>query len=36
MGYGPDNYDKLNDVSEKYDATGVFQDLQPGYFKLKE
>jgi hypothetical protein len=36
MGYGPDNYDKLNDVSEKYDPRGVFQDLQPGYFKLKE
>jgi hypothetical protein len=36
LGYGPDSYDKLNDVSAKYDPSGVFQKLQPGYFKLKE
>ena len=34
LGYGPHSYDKLNDVREKYDPRGVFQKLQPGYFKL--
>lgn len=36
LGYGPHNYEKLVDVSKKYDPKGVFQKLQPGYFKLKE
>ncbi|KAF1828205.1 FAD-binding domain-containing protein [Decorospora gaudefroyi] len=32
--YGADNLAKLNAVSKKYDPAGVFQTLQPGYFKL--
>ncbi|RYO81037.1 hypothetical protein DL762_007340 [Monosporascus cannonballus] len=35
-GYGPESKAKLLAVSQKYDPTGVFQRLQPGYFKLKE
>ncbi|RYP31763.1 hypothetical protein DL767_005583 [Monosporascus sp. MG133] len=34
-GYGPESKAKLLAVSQKYDPTGVFQTLQPGYFKLK-
>ena len=33
-GYGADNVARLKKVSKKYDPTGVFQSLQPGYFKL--
>lgn len=36
MGYGMDNYNKLEAISNKYDPRGVFQKLQPGYFKLAE
>lgn len=32
--YGPENYAELELVSAKYDPTGVFKRLQPGYFKL--
>jgi FAD/FMN-containing dehydrogenase len=32
--YGVDSQRKLKSIAEKYDPTGVFQDLQPGYFKL--
>jgi len=33
-GYGPANQAKLKAISKKYDPTGVFEVLQPGYFKL--
>ncbi|KAH6865545.1 hypothetical protein BKA58DRAFT_320945 [Alternaria rosae] len=33
-GYGAANVARLNEVSQKYDPMGVFQNLQPGYFKL--
>ncbi|KAI4094939.1 MAG: hypothetical protein L6R37_007152 [Teloschistes peruensis] len=33
-GYGEENRKKLVRISEKYDPEGVFQKLQPGYFKL--
>ena len=33
-GYGADNVAGLKKVSKKYDPSGVFQNLQPGYFKL--
>jgi hypothetical protein len=33
-GYGEENLEKLKAVSKKYDPTGVFENLQPGYFKL--
>ena len=32
--YGSDNKAKLKSIAKKYDPTGVFQTLQPGYFKL--
>lgn len=32
--YGAKNLAKLKAVSKKYDPTGVWQKLQPGYFKL--
>jgi hypothetical protein len=32
--YGTENFNKLKDVSAKYDPFQVFQNLQPGYFKL--
>lgn len=32
--YGTDNKAKLKSVASKYDPTGVYQTLQPGYFKL--
>ncbi|KAF3923711.1 hypothetical protein ABW20_dc0104210 [Dactylellina cionopaga] len=32
--YGPANYAKLKAVSKKYDPAGVWQKLQPGYFKI--
>ncbi|OAL37816.1 hypothetical protein AYO20_02993 [Fonsecaea nubica] len=32
--YGAANKAKLQSIAGKYDATGVFQTLQPGYFKL--
>jgi FAD/FMN-containing dehydrogenase len=32
--YGADNQQRLKAVANKYDPTGVFQKLQPGYFKL--
>jgi hypothetical protein len=34
-GYGLKNKAKLIEVSKKYDPTGVFEILQPGYFKLE-
>ncbi|KAL8685431.1 MAG: hypothetical protein Q9218_007764 [Villophora microphyllina] len=33
-GYGTNNRRRLINVSKKYDPRGVFQKLQPGYFKL--
>ncbi|KAJ4321400.1 hypothetical protein N0V94_002937 [Neodidymelliopsis sp. IMI 364377] len=33
-GYGATNKAKLQSISKKYDPTGVFEKLQPGYFKL--
>lgn len=33
-GYGEENLESLRQVSKKYDPDGVFQKLQPGYFKL--
>ncbi|RYP66495.1 hypothetical protein DL771_007755 [Monosporascus sp. 5C6A] len=33
-GYGAVNKARLAAIAEKYDPTGVFQRLQPGYFKL--
>lgn len=32
--YGLENKAALNRIAAKYDPTGVFQKLQPGYFKL--
>ncbi|KAL1848947.1 hypothetical protein Daus18300_013405 [Diaporthe australafricana] len=32
--YGPENKATLKEIATKYDPTGVFQRLQPGYFKL--
>lgn len=32
--YGATNQAKLKSIAKKYDPTGVFQELQPGYFKL--
>ena len=33
-GYGAQNKAKLLSISKKYDPSGVFEKLQPGYFKL--
>ncbi|KAF2026757.1 FAD-binding domain-containing protein [Setomelanomma holmii] len=33
-GYGAANQARLKSVAKKYDPTGVFETLQPGYFKL--
>lgn len=33
-GYGAANKAKLQSISKKYDPAGVFEKLQPGYFKL--
>lgn len=33
-GYGSANHAQLVEIAQKYDPTGVFQTLQPGYFKL--
>ncbi len=33
-GYGAANKARLKAISKKYDPTGVFEILQPGYFKL--
>ncbi|KAJ4376095.1 hypothetical protein N0V83_001376 [Neocucurbitaria cava] len=33
-GYGSENQARLQVISKKYDPTGVFETLQPGYFKL--
>lgn len=33
-GYGEDNKERLIEISKKYDPEQVFQELQPGYFKL--
>jgi len=32
--YGKENHERLFEVARKYDPGGVFQKLQPGYFKL--
>lgn len=32
--YGKENLAKLRATRQKYDPTGVWQKLQPGYFKL--
>lgn len=32
--YGKENKDRLKAVARRYDPQGVFQKLQPGYFKL--
>jgi hypothetical protein len=32
--YGAANQQRLKQVAAKYDPTGVYQNLQPGYFKL--
>jgi FAD/FMN-containing dehydrogenase len=34
-GYGQENKKRLKEISRKYDPTGVYQRLQPGYFKLE-
>ena len=34
-GYGEANQQRLIKISEDYDPERVFQELQPGYFKLK-
>jgi hypothetical protein len=33
-GYGETNREKMNGIAKKYDESGAFQILQPGYFKL--
>jgi len=33
-GYGPESVSRLKRVQSEYDPTGVFRNLQPGYFKL--
>ena len=33
-GYGHENLARLREVGRKYDPSGVWQKLQPGYFKL--
>jgi hypothetical protein len=33
-GYGAVNQARLKSISKKYDPSGVFEKLQPGYFKL--
>ncbi|KAL2876528.1 hypothetical protein SGCOL_008337 [Colletotrichum sp. CLE4] len=33
-GYGQDNKDRLRSISQKYDPTGMFQELSPGGFKV--
>lgn len=33
-GYGEANQRRLVEISKTYDPEGVFQKLQPGYFKL--
>ncbi|KAK7753619.1 hypothetical protein SLS62_004477 [Diatrype stigma] len=33
-GYGPENKQRLIEIAEKHDPTGVFQKLHPGHFKL--
>lgn len=33
-GYGQANKDRLRNIASLYDPTGVYQTLQPGYFKL--
>lgn len=35
-GYGEANKDRLIRISTKYDPAGVFENLQPGYFKLSD
>ncbi|KAI7337301.1 hypothetical protein KC315_g2375 [Hortaea werneckii] len=32
--YGAANHARLREIAKKYDPSGVFQRLQPGYFKL--
>ena len=34
-GYGANNLAKLKAISKKYDPSGVWQKLQPGYFKIR-
>jgi hypothetical protein len=33
-GYGAENMARLQAISNRYDPTQVFQNSQPGYFKL--
>lgn len=33
-GYGDENQRRLVEISKRYDPDRVFQNLQPGYFKL--
>ncbi len=33
-GYGPKNLQRLQQIQRNYDPEGVFEVLQPGYFKL--
>ena len=33
-GYGEENLKRLKEIGKKYDPEQVFQELQPGYFKL--
>jgi hypothetical protein len=35
-GYGPYNLQRLHSIQRAVDPKGVFQLLQPGYFKLGE
>jgi hypothetical protein len=32
--YGDANAARLQHIASKYDPKGIYQDLQPGYFKL--
>lgn len=34
-GYGEENKARLKSIHRKYDPTGVFTKLQPGYFKIE-
>jgi len=33
-GYGEENRERLREIRRKYDPEGVFERLQPGYFKI--
>jgi hypothetical protein len=33
-GYGEENRGKMKEIQRKYDPEGIFDRLQPGYFKV--